>query len=115
MKVLKQEINASLAAGAEGIEVGSPHHAGSRAEGDGLHDVGAAPHAAVDEDVAAIAKGGPNAVREAKALVRTIPTLDEDAAFAYAAEKVTGLFASDEAAEGLTAFVEKRPPAWVKP
>lgn len=71
--------------------------------------------AAVDEDVAAIAKGGPNAVREAKALVRTIPTLDEDAAFAYAAEKVTGLFASDEAAEGLTAFVEKRPPAWVKP
>ena len=60
----------------------------------------------------AIALGGPNAVREAKKLVRTVAKLDQDEAFAYAEGIIEGLFQSEEAAEGMAAFAEKRPPAW---
>jgi methylglutaconyl-CoA hydratase len=63
-------------------------------------------------EVDAIAKGGPIAIREAKRLVRAIATLPEDEAFAYAERKIAELFASEEAGEGITAFVEKRPPRW---
>jgi len=70
---------------------------------------------AVLAEVQAIAAGGPNAIREAKALVRNVAKLSEDAAYAYAEEKIAKLFASEEAAEGITAFVEKRAPRWVKP
>jgi methylglutaconyl-CoA hydratase len=67
---------------------------------------------AVQHEVDLIALGGPNAVREAKHLVRTIPRLSMDDGFAYAAEKIAGLFASPEAAEGMAAFVGKRKPRW---
>jgi enoyl-CoA hydratase/carnithine racemase len=62
----------------------------------------------------AIAAGGPNAIREAKALVRNIAKLSEEAGYAYAEEKIAKLFASEEAAEGIAAFVGKRPAAWIK-
>jgi methylglutaconyl-CoA hydratase len=65
-------------------------------------------------EVRAIAAGGPNAVREAKALVRNVAKLSEDAGYAYAEEKIAKLFASEEAAEGIAAFVGKRPASWVK-
>jgi methylglutaconyl-CoA hydratase len=68
--------------------------------------------AAVQADVDAIAQGGPNAVREAKQLVRTIPRLPVDDAFALAQAKIAALFASDEAAEGMSAFAGKRKPRW---
>ena len=79
-----------------------------------LHRVVAADQleAAAFAEVAAIAKGGPNAVREAKRLVRTIARLPDAEAFAYAEQKIAALFASEEAAEGIAAFVEKRPPRW---
>jgi methylglutaconyl-CoA hydratase len=67
---------------------------------------------AVQDEVDAIALGGPNAVREAKRLVRTIPGLSPDAGFAYAADKIAELFASPEAAEGMAAFAGKRKPKW---
>jgi enoyl-CoA hydratase/carnithine racemase len=35
-----------------------------------------------------------------------------DEGFAYAEQKIAALFASAEAAEGMTAFVQKRKPAW---
>lgn len=70
--------------------------------------------AAVDEELALVAQGGPVALAEAKKLVRTVARLPEDDAFAYASEKIAELFASEEAAEGMKAFAEKRPPAWVK-
>jgi methylglutaconyl-CoA hydratase len=69
---------------------------------------------AVAQEADAIALGGPNAVGEAKRLVRTIPRLSMDDGFAYAAEKIAGLFASEEAAEGMSAFVQKRKPKWAE-
>jgi len=71
--------------------------------------------AAVAEETDAIALGGPHAVAEAKRLIRTVARLPMDEAFAYAEERITALFASPEAAEGMAAFVEKRPPRWAAP
>jgi enoyl-CoA hydratase/carnithine racemase len=65
-------------------------------------------------ELRAIAAGGPNAVREAKALVRNVAKLSDDEGYAYAEVKIAELFASEEAAEGIAAFVEKRPARWVK-
>jgi methylglutaconyl-CoA hydratase len=81
-----------------------------------LHRVTApdALEAAVAAEIEAVAKGGPNALREAKQLVRTVAALPEDEAFAWAEKKIASIFASEEAAEGMASFVEKRPPAWVK-
>ncbi len=50
--------------------------------------------AAVEEEVDAIAQGGPIAVAEAKRLVRTVARLPMDEAFAYAEAKIAELFAS---------------------
>jgi methylglutaconyl-CoA hydratase len=69
---------------------------------------------AVGAEIEAIALGGPNAVREAKRLVRAIPRLPIDEGFAYAEAKIAELFASDEAAEGMTAFATKRKPRWTE-
>src|SRR5262245_41948880 len=79
-----------------------------------LHRLVAPDHLAraVQEEADMIALGGPNAVREAKRLVRTIPRLSMEDGFAYAAEKIAGLFASPEAAEGMAAFVGKRKSKW---
>jgi methylglutaconyl-CoA hydratase len=70
--------------------------------------------AAVQAEIDAIALGGPNAVREAKQLVRTIPGLTLDDGFAYAQEKIAALFSSAEAAEGMSAFAAKRKPGWAE-
>jgi methylglutaconyl-CoA hydratase len=68
--------------------------------------------AAAQAEVDAIALGGPNAVREAKRLVRSIPRLSMDDGFAHAEVKIAELFASPEAAEGMAAFAGKRKPKW---
>ncbi|HZP42758.1 MAG TPA: enoyl-CoA hydratase-related protein [Candidatus Binatia bacterium] len=69
---------------------------------------------AVEEEVAAIAAGGPTAVAEAKRLVRTVARLPMDEAFAFAEERIAALFASPEAAEGMAAFAAKRKPRWAE-
>ncbi|HEV7731551.1 MAG TPA: enoyl-CoA hydratase-related protein [Candidatus Binatia bacterium] len=69
---------------------------------------------AVQEEIDAIALGGPNAVAEAKKLVRTIARLPMDEGFAYAEERIAALFASAEAAEGMSAFAGKRRPQWAE-
>ena len=81
-----------------------------------LHQVVAATDlgTAVQAEVDAIALGGPIAVAEAKRLVRTVARLPMDDAFAYAERKIAALFASDEAAEGMAAFAQKRKPRWAE-
>jgi methylglutaconyl-CoA hydratase len=69
---------------------------------------------AVQAEIDAIALGGPNAVREAKQLVRAIPRLSIDDGFAYAQDKIAALFRSAEAAEGMSAFAGKRKPGWAE-
>ena len=69
---------------------------------------------AVQEEIDAIALGGPVAVAEAKRLIRTVARLPMDEAFAYAEKKIAELFASPEAAEGMMAFVGKRKPNWAE-
>ncbi len=56
--------------------------------------------------------GGPQAVAATKALLRRVPAMNRDAAFAWTSELSATLFGSAEAAEGMAAFVERRPPTW---
>jgi methylglutaconyl-CoA hydratase len=63
--------------------------------------------------VASLLKGAPGALAGCKRLVRDVPTLSMDAAFAEMAERSARYFASEEAREGMTAFAEKRSPRWV--
>ena len=70
--------------------------------------------AAVADVLGMIRLGGPNAIREAKQLIRRVPELSMDEAFRYTSEKIGALFASDEAAEGMMAFVQKRKPKWAE-
>jgi methylglutaconyl-CoA hydratase len=89
----------------------------ARAEDYGLVHRVVAPDAleeAVREEAKAIALGGPNAVAEAKRLIRTVSRVPMDEAFAYAEKKIAELFASAEAAEGMASFVQKRRPGWAE-
>ena len=86
------------------VELGLIHRAVPAAELD----------AAVEEIVSMVRLGGPNAIREAKQLVRRIPTLSMEDGFRHTARKIAELFASGEAAEGMQAFLEKRKPHWAQ-
>lgn len=70
--------------------------------------------AAVQEEIDMICLGGPNAVVEAKKLVRQVPLLSREDGFAQTAPWSAKLFTSEEGAEGMLAFREKRKPSWVK-
>ena len=70
--------------------------------------------AAVEEEIAMINLGGPIAVTECKKLVRRVPQLSREDGFKETAEWSGRMFRSEEAAEGMAAFREKRKPAWVK-
>jgi methylglutaconyl-CoA hydratase len=67
---------------------------------------------AAGELIGKLLAGGPGALSAAKRLVFEVPGVDRDTAFARTAEISRGLFASAEAAEGMAAFREKRPPSW---
>jgi len=68
--------------------------------------------AAVQEEIDMINLGGPNAVSEAKKLVRRISQLSIEEGFGETGPWSARLFRSEEAAEGMAAFREKRKPAW---
>jgi len=67
---------------------------------------------AVGRYIGSILKGAPNAIAGAKALVRDVPGLPLEEAFATMGSRSAHYFASEEAREGMTAFAEKRPPRW---
>jgi methylglutaconyl-CoA hydratase len=73
-----------------------------------VHEVTEDLDAAVQSIVEALVQGGPEAVRAAKRLVREHPT--GEATAQIAARRRT----SDEGQDGLRAFLDKRPPAWLE-
>ena len=82
-----------------------------------LHEVVAADalDEAVDRQVALLLKAGPIASAQAKSLVRDVAWLrDRDAIDAANADLIARLRVSDEGQEGLSAFLEKRAPAWAE-
>lgn len=68
--------------------------------------------AVVDQEVEEIAKGGPEAVAEAKRLIHDVSRLDPEPAFALTARRLADRMTSAEAREGIAAFTEKRRPEW---
>ncbi len=78
------------------------------------HAVGAG---ALDDTVADVVSdvmaGGPLALAACKQLLAQVPLLDRFEAFEWTEELSTELFGSDEAAEGIAAFLERRPAGWI--
>ncbi len=61
---------------------------------------------------AELKKCGPNAIALCKKLFLDVPEMDLKSAYDYTAEVIARLRISDEAQEGMKAFLEKRAPAW---
>ena len=89
--------------GAQAVEMGFAHRAVPAAQ---LRD-------AVQEEIDMINRGGPNAVVQCKKLVRAVPNWERDEAFAKTAEWSGRMFRSEEGAEGMAAFREKRDAKWI--
>lgn len=89
--------------GGQAVEYGFVHKAVPKAE----------LFSTVQAEIDAINLGGPNAVIECKKLVRRIPQLSMSEAFEEAGTWSMKLFQSEEGAEGMAAFREKRKPSWV--
>jgi methylglutaconyl-CoA hydratase len=70
--------------------------------------------AVVEAWVGQLRQGGPQALATTKQLLRTVPTLTQDEAFAWTATVSATLFAGDEAAEGMAAFLDRRPARWTR-
>ncbi len=68
--------------------------------------------AAVDEVLADLRLGGPEALGHAKRLIYDVPGRDPAEAFAWAGELSARLFASEEAAAGMKAFLKRERPPW---
>ncbi len=66
----------------------------------------------VDAVVADILLGGPGALAATKDLFEQVPAMTPNNAIAWASVRSAELFGSDEAAEGMSAYLEKRPPSW---
>ncbi len=68
--------------------------------------------ATVDEVVADLRLGGPNALGAAKRLVYEVPALEQAQAFAWTADLSARLFGGEEAAAGMRAFLAREKPPW---
>ncbi len=68
--------------------------------------------AEVDSVVGDLLAGAPGAIAASKELLRRVPGMDSEAAFSWTRALSSELFAGAEAAEGIGAFLQKRPPAW---
>ena len=89
--------------GSQAVAMGLAHRAVPRAQ---LAE-------AVQEEAAMINLGGPIAVTECKKLVRRVPELSVQEGFEVTSEWSGRMFRSDEAAEGMAAFRDKRKPNWI--
>jgi methylglutaconyl-CoA hydratase len=69
--------------------------------------------AEVDAVVTDLLAGSPAAIAAAKQLILEVPTMPVDDAFAWTGDLSARLFQSEEAREGMTAYLEKRPASWV--
>ncbi len=67
---------------------------------------------AVERQVQNLLEGGPDALAHTKELLRRVPVLGRDEAFDLTARMSADLFTSDEARQGMTAFLGKRKPPW---
>jgi methylglutaconyl-CoA hydratase len=67
----------------------------------------------VAEVVEQLLAGGPGAQASIKGMLRDLPGISRDRAFAEMTRRSQALFASEEAREGIAAFRERRPAAWV--
>ncbi|NQD37877.1 enoyl-CoA hydratase/isomerase family protein [Permianibacter sp. IMCC34836] len=80
-----------------------------------VHDLHAADQldAEADKLIAALLANGPRAVQEAKRLIERVANkpIDEELVRSTA-QKIADMRASAEGREGVTAFLEKRPPNW---
>ena len=68
----------------------------------------------IDAVVNDLLAGEPHALAMAKQLTFSVPAMSEEEAFAWTAQVSAQLFQSNEAREGMTAFLEKRPASWVE-
>jgi methylglutaconyl-CoA hydratase len=76
------------------------------------------PHDKLDDKINDILKmiktSGPEAVDMAKKLVSSVAGMTEEQYKPFTAEMIAKLRLSDEGQEGMSAFLEKRKPNWVK-
>lgn len=68
--------------------------------------------AAVGEYVRQLRQGGPMALAWTKELLRRVPSMPRDEAFAWTSEMSARLFSSDEAKAGMQAFLGRQPAPW---
>lgn len=77
----------------------------------------AVPAEQLDAEVGAVVTdllaGSPQAIAASKQLLARVPGMPVDEAFAWTSELSADLFRSDEAQEGMRAFLEKRAASWV--
>lgn len=69
----------------------------------------------IDAVVTDLLAGGPGAMAASKQLLSEVPGMPVDEAFRWTSELSAQLFSTTEATEGMRAFLEKRPAAWVRP
>lgn len=68
--------------------------------------------AAAGQLAARVCANAPVAVRESRAAILAAATADEDTAWRLSREAIAKAMGSEDFEEGITAFIEKRPPAW---
>jgi len=67
---------------------------------------------AVNEIVSDLLLGAPGALAAAKLLINRVPAMDFEEAMTWTGELSAALFEGPEAAEGMSAYLHKRRPAW---